>query len=172
MLAVVSARPPVTPARSPVRLSTSPSRPARPIDDVGCPAETGPVVEMEDGLAGRSLPAGTWVVLGAFAISGTVHLVRPQVFEPLVPRILPAPRATVLVSGVAELACALGLASRQPWAPGASAALLLGVWPGNWTMALAWQRSPRRGRPAKALAWARLPVQVPLVIWALRSPTS
>lgn len=117
------------------------------------------------------LPIGTWIVLGAFGVSGTVHLVRPGFFQPLMPRALPAHRELVLASGVAELACAAGLLTRQGWAPQASAALLVAVWPGNWTMALAWQRSPRRSSLAKSLAWARLPVQVPLVLWAFGSPT-
>ena len=45
----------------------------------------------------------------AFASSGVVHLVRPQTFEPMVPRVLPAHRGLVYVSGVAELVCAAGL---------------------------------------------------------------
>ncbi len=128
--------------------------------------------EADGGPRPGRLPVGTHVVLGTFAVSGVVHLVRPQVYEPLVPRALPGPRALVLASGAAELACAYGLATRRRWAPEASAALLVGVWPGNWTMALAWHRSSRRGRAAKAMAWARLPLQIPLVVWALRSPTS
>ena len=31
------------------------------------------------------LPLGTKAVAGAFAASGVVHMVRPQVFEPLIP---------------------------------------------------------------------------------------
>ena len=44
-----------------------------------------------------------------FIASGTTHLVRPQVFEPIVPRALPARRELVYASGVAELVCAAGL---------------------------------------------------------------
>jgi uncharacterized membrane protein len=42
------------------------------------------------------------------AISGSLHLVRPRVFETMVPRQLPARRGLVYASGVAELACAAG----------------------------------------------------------------
>ncbi|MCK9900110.1 DoxX family protein [Parafrankia colletiae] len=110
-----------------------------------------------------------WIVAGAFLVSGTVHLVRPAVFEPLIPRALPRPREIVYVSGVAELACAAGLAVRAPWAGPASAALLVGVWPGNLQMALDATARVRRGggRPQNvalaAVAWARLPLQVPMI---------
>jgi uncharacterized membrane protein len=119
----------------------------------------------------RSLPVGTKIVAGAFGVSGVIHLVRPQVFEPLVPRRLPARRQIVYASGVAELASAIGLVTQQPWAPATSAALLLAVWPGNWTMALAYQRSERVGALAKVAVWVRIPVQVPLIVAAWRSPT-
>lgn len=97
-------------------------------------------------------------------------MIRPQVFEPLIPGALPAPRALIYGSGVAELGCAAGLASRQPWAPAASAALLVAVWPGNWTMAAKWQRSAKVHPVAKAAAWARLPLQIPMILAAWRSP--
>jgi uncharacterized membrane protein len=91
------------------------------------------------------------------------------VFEPLIPPSLPEPRALVYVSGVAELACAVGLMTHRRWAPYATAGLLLAVWPGNWQMALDVQRSPRRSSLAKAGAWARVPLQVPMVVAALRA---
>ena len=116
------------------------------------------------------LPWATKGVVAAFAASGVVHMVRPQVFEPLIPAALPAPRGLVYASGAAELVCAAGLIARRAWAPSASAALLVAVWPGNWTMALTWQRSSKVPPRAKVLAWARLPLQVPLILAALRSP--
>ncbi|HEY1134411.1 MAG TPA: DoxX family protein [Nocardioides sp.] len=105
----------------------------------------------------------------AFAVSGVVHLVRPQTFAPLMPEALPAHTELIKVSGVAELACAAGLLHpRTRRAAGlASAALLVGVFPGNVTMA--WRA--RRSRNA-AYRWgtvARLPLQAPLVRAALRA---
>jgi uncharacterized membrane protein len=116
------------------------------------------------------LPAATKGLIAAFAASGVVHLVRPQLFEPLIPDALPGSRGLVYGSGVAELVCAAGMASRQPWAPAASAALLVVIWPGNWTMAVTWQRSQKVHPVAKAAAWARLPLQIPMILAALRSP--
>lgn len=109
-----------------------------------------------------------WVVTGAFVASGVVHLVRPRYFEPLIPPALPRPREIVYVSGVAELACAAGLATKARWAGPASAALLLGLWAGNLQMALdATTRARDSGRVRDtafaAGTWARLPLQVPMI---------
>lgn len=41
-----------------------------------------------------------------FTTSGVLHLVRPQPFESITPRRLPARRGLVYASGVAEIACA------------------------------------------------------------------
>jgi uncharacterized membrane protein len=109
------------------------------------------------------------IVIGAFAASGIVHLVRPAVFAPLIPPQLGDPTPWVLGSGIVELACATGLATGRPWAPALTTATLGVVWVGNLQMALDVQRSPRPGWQ-KAVAWARLPVQVPLMAAAWRSP--
>ena len=119
--------------------------------------------------AGR-LPAGTWIVAGLFTVSGVVHLVRPAVFEPLMPDALGDPAPWIVGSGVAELACVAGLVGRTRWAPTAAAATLLVIWVGNVQHAVRIQRSSRTSRMQKAIGWARLPLQVPLIRWALASP--
>jgi len=108
--------------------------------------------------------------VAAFTISGATHLVRPAVFEPLIPAALGDPTPWVVGSGVAELACAAGLVGRARWAPAATAATLAIIWVGNLQHAVRIQSSPRTGRPAKAVAWLRLPLQVPMIRWALDSP--
>ena len=72
-------------------------------------------------------------------------------------------------SGAAELACAAALVVPRTRRLGAlaTAALFLGVFPGNVTMAVRAIRSPRASSTAKALTVARLPLQAPLVAWAL-----
>ena len=109
------------------------------------------------------------IVIGAFLASGTVHLVRPEVFEPLMPGWVPAHREVILGSGVAELACAVGLLAppTRRLAGLASAALLVAVFPGNVKMALDAQRGRNTG--LKAAAWARLPLQLPMIRGALRA---
>lgn len=108
----------------------------------------------------------------AFTASGVVHLVRPETFEPMVPRALPAHRGLVYVSGVAELVCAAGLLHprTRPAAGWASAALLLAVYPANLKMAGDARRS---GSTAyRAATWARLPLQLPPLRVALRAARS
>lgn len=103
------------------------------------------------------------------ATSGTIHLVRPGVFRPLIPRALGDPDPWVLGSGVAELACAAALTLPATRRAGgvAAAALLVGVFPGNVTMAVRSRPDARSWAGRPAVAWARLPLQVPLVAWAV-----
>lgn len=99
----------------------------------------------------------------------------PRPYDRLIPRRLGPPRPWVLASGAAELAA--GVALLAPHAPrlrraGARAAALLfiAVFPGN--LKLARDTGPPRtlrellGR--RGVAWARLPLQAPLVWWAWR----
>lgn len=100
-------------------------------------------------------------------VAGTTHLARPDVYRGLVPRALGRPGPWVLGSGLAELACAAAVLAPSTRRAGAlaTAALFVAVLPGNVTMAV---RAQRRRRPWRWVAWARLPLQVPLVLWALR----
>ena len=109
------------------------------------------------------------VVVGAFLVSGAVHLVKPDVYEPLMPSWVPAHRKVIVWSGVAEVLCAAGLAlPRTRRAAGlASAALLVGVFPGNLHMAVDALRGDNR--PLQAACLARLPLQLPLIRGALRA---
>ena len=115
-----------------------------------------------------SLPLDAKVVVGAFLASGTVHLVRPETFEPLMPQAVPAHREVIYASGVAELVCAAGLLHPRTrrLAGWASAAVLLGVYPGNLKMAA--DALKTRNRSFKAVALARLPLQLPMIRAALR----
>ncbi|MFF0990423.1 DoxX family protein [Kocuria nitroreducens] len=100
--------------------------------------------------------------------TGVLHLARPAPFDELVPRSLPgSPRTWTLGSGVAELGVGAMLLHPGTRRAGgwAAAALFVGVWPGNATMA--WRA--RRGSPARrAVTLVRLPLQVPLITGALR----
>jgi uncharacterized membrane protein len=102
--------------------------------------------------------------------SGLLHLTRPRVFEPLIPRRLGLARPWVYGSGVAEIVCAAGLSIGRWRRPAAllSAALLVVVFPGNVQQAVTAVRSPRASNGYRAGTLIRLPLQVPLVIWALR----
>lgn len=104
-----------------------------------------------------------------FAVSGVIHLVRPQVFERIVPRFLPRHREIVLASGVAELVCAAAVIAPPTRRVGAiaSAGLLAAVFPANVQMAVDVVGSRRTSPAFKAGVVARLPLQWPLIRAAL-----
>jgi uncharacterized membrane protein len=119
-----------------------------------------------------ALPKSVLALSGIFAVSGVVHLVKPEVYEPLMPSWVPAHREVILASGVAELACAAGLLVPQTrrLTGYVSAALLLAVYPGNLKMADDARRS--KSMPFKVAAYARLPLQAPMIKAALRATRS
>jgi uncharacterized membrane protein len=113
-------------------------------------------------------PGAGPLLAGFMTVAGLAHFVAPRAYEGLIPSMLGSPAAWVYGSGVAELACAAGLAvprtrRRTAWA---TAALFVLVFPGNVTMALG---SGGHSAAYQSLAWARLPLQVPLVWWAVRA---
>ncbi len=50
-----------------------------------------------------------WLMAAFYLAAGIVHLRAPDAFLPLMPGWVPAPREVILVTGVAELAGAIGL---------------------------------------------------------------
>ncbi|ANY10267.1 hypothetical protein [Pseudonocardia sp. HH130630-07] len=118
--------------------------------------------------ARRSSNRAALGLAGLLGTAAVLHAVRPAVFDSIVPRSLPGePRTWTYLSGVAEGAVAAAVAYPPTRRTGgyAAAALFVAVFPANVSMALQWnRRSPRE----RAIAWGRLPLQVPLVLWALR----
>jgi uncharacterized membrane protein len=104
-----------------------------------------------------------------FGVMGVLHFVKPEPFEQIVPRQLPRKKELVYASGVAELACAAGLLHpRTRRSAGLlSTALLVAVFPANVQMALDLNR--KGSLPAKAIGFARLPLQLPLIRAALKA---
>lgn len=100
--------------------------------------------------------------------TGSLHFVVPRFFDAIVPHRMPGPpRFWTLASGVAELgvAAAVGVPGTRHLGGPAAAALFVAVFPANVTMALDWShRSPVE----RAVAYGRLPLQIPLVLWALK----
>jgi uncharacterized membrane protein len=106
------------------------------------------------------------LLAGLLATAGVAHFAAPRRFDATIPRALPgAPRTWTYASGVAELALAAGVAlpRTRRIAAKATAAFFVGVFPANVQMAVDWRNRPT---PLKAAALARLPLQVPLVLWA------
>ncbi|MFF1636452.1 hypothetical protein ACFVXA_02250 [Streptomyces sp. NPDC058246] len=106
------------------------------------------------------------LLAGLLAAAGVTHFVAPRQYDAVIPRALPgAPRTWTYASGAAELVLAAGVAlpRTRRAAALATAAFFVGVFPGNVQMAVDWRH---RSTPLKAAALARLPLQVPLVLWA------
>lgn len=105
----------------------------------------------------------TFALLGV----GALHFVQPEAFVAIVPDVLPAKRALVYISGVAEILGGLGLilpATRKLAAWGVIA-LLIAVFPANINMAINELPLGASAMPAWAL-WARLPLQLVFIAWA------
>ncbi|MEV5982155.1 hypothetical protein [Streptomyces sp. NPDC052114] len=113
-----------------------------------------------------SAPRSPLLLAGLLAGAGAAHLALPKPFDSMVPRALPGrPRTWTYASGAIELALAAGVAlpRTRRTAALATAAFFVGVFPANVQMAVDWRRRPT---PLKAAALGRLPLQVPLVLWA------
>jgi uncharacterized membrane protein len=111
--------------------------------------------------------ASPYLLGGLLTVTGTMHFVAPKVFASIVPPQLPHRSALVYASGAAELTCAAGLAvpRTRRVAGWATALLFVAVFPANVQMAL---DAGDRSAAYRAATYARLPVQVPLVMWAVR----
>jgi len=121
---------------------------------------------------GRRGSSRSALALAALLLAaGVTHFVVPRSYQRIVPRLFADPAFWVRWSGVAEMACAALVAHPRTRRPGAVAAIVLfvGVFPGNVQMAL---DGGIPGEPfplgSSWVAWARLPLQVPLVLWAWR----
>lgn len=115
---------------------------------------------------GRLRRASPFLLASLLTVTGVSHFAVPKAYAAIVPPQLPWAYGLVYASGVAELACAAGLAAPRTRraAAWASAALLVAVFPANVQMAL------DAGGRSDAYRWgtyARLPVQVPLLLWAV-----
>ena len=112
----------------------------------------------------RLRSASPYLLAGLLVGAGTTHFVRPGFYEGLIPPFLGDPGPWVYGSGVVELAvgAAIGVPRTRERAALAAAALFVAVFPGNVYAAF---------EPGDLPRWAtvaRLPLQVPLVLWALQ----
>lgn len=105
-----------------------------------------------------------YLMAAMYVLAGIWHFVRPRVYLAIMPPYLPAHRALVFWSGVAELGLGLALLIPQlrTWAAWGIIALLIAVFPANVYMATGdkFRRIPGWVR------WGRLPLQGLLIWWA------
>lgn len=115
--------------------------------------------------ARRTSPAAGLAVLLTGA--GISHFAVPASYDAIVPERLPgAARTWTHLSGTAELGIAALIATPRTRRLGGllAAVLFVCVFPANVKMAMDWSSRPLWMR---ALAYARLPLQIPLVRWAV-----
>ena len=116
--------------------------------------------------------SGSALALASFlAVAGAAHFVVPESYRRIVPELLGDPAFWVRWSGVAEIGCAALVAhpKTRPAGAYAAVALLVAVFPANVKMALD-GGIPGASFPlgSAAVAWARVPLQVPLIVWSWR----
>lgn len=118
--------------------------------------------------AGRRHPGRfPWAMVALMGGAGTTHFTNPGFYDPIVPDWMPgSARTWTYVSGAAELACAALMVrpSSRRLGGWATFATILAVWPANWQAALdggmAAQDAPF---DSAAVAWIRLPLQLPML---------
>jgi uncharacterized membrane protein len=103
-----------------------------------------------------------------FIVSGFLHFFLPEPYLHIIPPFLPWPKMLLWVSGAAEILGGAGLLLRtfRRVAAYGLALLLLVVFPANVYMAVA--HVPFTGILGESwVQWLRLPLQIPLILWAL-----
>ncbi len=106
------------------------------------------------------------ILLGA----GVLHFLQERSFRKIIPKFIPFKKAIVLVTGVFEIIFALTLWIKkgQQVTSKLLAFFMVAVFPANIYMAI--KRIPLRGKEKAnpLLVWGRLPLQIPLIIGALK----
>ena len=106
-----------------------------------------------------------------FVLAGTLHFLKPGFYLSIMPSWLPWHSELVAASGVAEIAGGLALLSPDARVRRAGGwftiATLLGVYPANINMALHEIQLPGLPPAPVWALWARLPLQLVLIAWAL-----
>jgi uncharacterized membrane protein len=125
--------------------------------------------------ASPNAPASTpravvrWLLAAFYLLAGVAHLLQPAPFLAITPPWVPWPEAVVALTGLAEIAGAVGLV--QPWWPRLRVAAgwglacyALAVWPANFQH---FMLDSARGFPELGLGYhvPRLAFQ-PVLIWA------
>jgi uncharacterized membrane protein len=103
-----------------------------------------------------------------YMLAGIMHFLRPSFYMAIMPPYLPAHYELVLLSGMFEFVLGLLLlfpASRRIAAWGIIL-LLIAVFPANIQMAIDYYQQQK---PGLWIALLRLPLQIPLILWAYRS---
>lgn len=108
-----------------------------------------------------------YLLTALLAGAAATHFLKPGFYDPIVPHLLPGPaRFWTYLSGVAELgvAAAVGIPRTRRLGALAATGLFVAVFPANLQMAL-----DAHTTGSRIVAYARLPLQLPLIWWALKT---
>jgi uncharacterized membrane protein len=104
---------------------------------------------------------------GFLSFMGVLHFAVPKAFDKIIPSWMPGrPRMWTYLSGAAELASGVLLANPSTKRVGGAmgAATLVAVYPANVQMAI----DNKPSTPFGFGLWLRLPMQFPMIAWALK----
>ena len=138
-------------------------------DDPAAP-RVGPGRMMRSARGERARMVARWVLAIAYGVAGILHVRFPDPFLTIMPAWVPLPRETVLLTGLCEIAGAIGLVTRRWRRPAAIglAAYAVCVYPANIQHAINDLASAGGG-----LGWRyhapRLALQPVIVWWALHA---
>jgi uncharacterized membrane protein len=111
----------------------------------------------------RLRASSPYLLASLLTVTGAVHFAFPKPYDGIIPGYVPGPaRFWTYASGVAEWACAAGIATPRTrgTAATATAVLFVAVFPANVEQAV------NAHGVGRWLALARLPLQIPLLLWA------
>ena len=102
-----------------------------------------------------------------YMVAGVLHFAIPDPYIHVMPPFLPEPRLLVAVSGICEFLGGAGvlIAPTRRFAGYGLVALLIAVFPANVYM-LYQQWRPHGWTPYTFVLLLRLPLQIPLILWA------
>jgi uncharacterized membrane protein len=111
-------------------------------------------------------------IMGLFyVVAGINHFVHPAMYTAIMPPYIPWPLGMIHLTGVAEIMGGIGVLIPNGFvfrrtrvaASWGIVALLIAIWPVHFNMALHPANYP--SAPLWAI-WFRLPLQIPLIVWA------
>lgn len=109
-----------------------------------------------------------WLLTIIMVLAGVNHFIDPASYVAMMPSALPWHLELVYISGVFEILGGLGLIfpRTRRLAGWGLVLLFIAIFPANLNMAI--NDLPLAGRPVPSWAlWARLPLQLVLILWAL-----
>lgn len=107
-----------------------------------------------------------YIMALAYILAGINHFWHPALYLKIIPHVLPMHNAVNIISGIAEIVIGILLFPKatRNFAAWSLVVLLIVIFPANIQMAVDYTRE---NHPQKWISYLRLPLQIPLIWWAL-----